>query len=465
MLKGTNKKASLDAHPLLSGSPSSPMRIRGDAPGTNRSVCCGWRPKKSPHRPEDLQQQRVADLRLRLLSLYPFWGYLLAEMQILWAPQLPTFAATDGVARIWLNPQWIAGLSRRQLGFVLLHELGHVVLQTLDREQHRQRHLWNRAADYAINRIVAQMPSRPPAKSGPAWEVPVVELPGVGRCEILLDPRFDHLPAEGIYARLLQDPALAGEAGPPVDLPDPQHPGTQSLPRHGGGLDVHVPAAGTPAERQAQRDRAVQRLTQAAELAQQQEEPLPFGVDRWLELQRQPALAWQTLLQRYLADQGAAVERSWARPHRRWLAEGWLVPGPVPERDGVVVLAIDTSGSMQPPQLEAIAAELTALDDAVSELWVVCADAEVQAVVRPGELPAFVAGRRFKGGGGTDHRPVFAWLARQTWRPDLLICCTDLHTTLPEQPPMYPVLWLVTPDEDGGHGRRPGFGEVVVVGG
>ncbi len=406
-------------------------------------------------------RRRVAQLRLQLLSLYPFWGYLLAEVQLLWAPHLPTLAATDGIGRIWLNPKWIALLDRKQLGFVLLHELGHIVLETLGRQEARDRTLWNRATDYAINRQVAEIPQRGGPSGQRAWRIPSVDLPGLGRCEPLLDGQFDHLPAEAIYARLQKNLPVGEGDSAHVELDDGEGHGLRSDPNHGGGVDLHVPA---PSD-QVKVDQACERLQRAAEAAQRPfpTDNLPLGVDRWLaELQR-PRLNWQALLHRYLSEFGAAVERSWARPHRRWLAEGWLVPGAVPERDGTVVLAVDTSGSMDSQRLQAIATELQVLGELVRELWVVSADAAVQDVVPPGQLAEFLKKRRWQGGGGTDHRPLFAWLEQKRLSPDLLICCTDLYTVLPERAPPFPVLWLAMLDGDGGRGPRPGFGAVVEV--
>ncbi|MSQ84887.1 MAG: hypothetical protein EXR77_18775 [Myxococcales bacterium] len=445
-----------------------PSRLRPWLRAWSMCSCRHWRPLMRKVKSDPLVvegQRRVAELRMQMLSLYPFWGYLLAELQLLWAPDLPALAATDGVARVWLNPRWIAHLNRKQLGFVLLHELGHVVQETLERQEVRQRHLWNRATDYAINRQVAQIPVRGGAASSRAWQVPSGDIAGLGECAPLLNPAFDHLPAEGIYAKLLKNPTCEGDGGDAVELTDADGLAVRSHPNHGGGLDIHVPIRGDVEVQQQLRDRASTRLQQAAEAAKELNpgENLPLGVDRWLAGLRKPRLSWQTLIQRYLNDFGASVERSWARPHRRWLAEGWLVPGAVPERDGAVVLAVDTSGSVNPQQLQAIASELGALGDRVGELWVVCADAAVHEVVAPGELAEFLKKCRWKGGGGTDHRPVFEWVREQRLRPELLICCTDLYTQLPERRPGYPVLWLALADSEGRYGPRPGFGEVVVV--
>ena len=49
----------------------------------------------------------------------------------------------------------------------------------------------------------------------------------------------------------------------------------------------------------------------------------------------------------------------------------------------------------------------------------------------------------FAGGGGTDFRPLFEWVAAEQLRPDLLVYFTDAEGEFPEYAPDYPVLWLV----------------------
>ncbi len=407
--------------------------------------------------------ERIADLKFELLWRYPFWGHILAGVRLIWAPELPTLAATDGCERIWLNPRPLQQLDRQELGFVLMHELCHIVLDTLGREQGRDRRLWNQATDYAINRQVAHMPLRSEPDK-PAWRSPSREIEGLGNCAPLFDPRFDHLAAEAIYDKLLKLQPVDG-GGSPAKVYDEFGEALQADADHGGGIDLHVEPQGPQDRLTLERDEAIQRLKGAVERARQDDRHavLPLGIDRRLYELDLPRVPWQALLQRYLLELGAANERSWARPHRRWLAEDVLVAGAVREHDGCVVVAVDTSGSMAQDQLLAVAAELAVLEQTFSDLWVVTADAKIHDVVAPGELRAFLARGKLRGGGGTDHRPVFEWIAQRGLRPALLVCCTDLRTALPRQGPDFPVLWLVLPDAYGERGPRPRFGEEIVV--
>ncbi len=104
------------------------------------------------------------------------------------------------------------------------------------------------------------------------------------------------------------------------------------------------------------------------------------------------------------------------------------------------------------------AAELAKLHTYLGDVTVLSADAKVQQVVPAAQLPAFLQKGSWRGGGGTNHRPVFEWLAKQQVSPDLFIGITDLQTLLPTQRPHFPVLWLV-PEKH----PKPPWGQVLVM--
>lgn len=95
---------------------------------------------------------------MQMIEHHPFGGYLLLQMQVVFDETLPTYAATDCLRYIWLNPQRSSARSLRQLGFVLVHELAHQLQHTTARAKGRDAMCWHRATDYAINRIVTQIP-------------------------------------------------------------------------------------------------------------------------------------------------------------------------------------------------------------------------------------------------------------------------------------------------------------------
>ena len=122
-----------------------------------------------------------------------------------------------------------------------------------------------------------------------------------------------------------------------------------------------------------------------------------------------------------------------------------------------LAVAVDSSGSVDDVALSSFCAELgAALAPYDTEAVILFHDCRVQAVhrIHGRELPSSLTP---VGGGGTDFRPVTAWLENRGERPAALVWFTDLECSSFPQAPDYPVLWLVR-----GHGgQTPPFGEVV----
>jgi len=389
------------------------------------------------------EARRVSALRLQLLTLHPFWGFLLAHLKVLLAPDLCAFAATDCHRHIWLNPMLTRHLDMHQLGFVLAHELGHHLLASADRQRGRQAQRWNCATDYAINRVVAAI--RHPHRPGePLYRSPAGHYPELGTVEILFDPRWDGMIAEAIY-EYLDDDALPLPAAVTVRVegPDADDPGQGASVRatdHGGGLDVHLPARLTPEQRQEVRDR-IQAAVDHAQRSRWRGH-IPGQVLRELDSDTPSRVPWRRLLQRYA---GAALTRddyALHRPDRRFVEHDLVVPGRWSEGLASLVVALDTSASIDAKLLAAAGAELRVLAGQAQEVRLIVADAEVKQVVDDLQLERFMEKGRVMGGGGTDHRPVFAWMKQHGIRPDVFVGITDLYSRFPARAPGFPVLWL-----------------------
>jgi len=386
---------------------------------------------------------------MQMIEHHPFWGYLLLQMQVVFDETLPTYAATDCLRYIWLNPQRTRALTLPQLGFVLVHELAHQLLLTTARANGRDARCWHRATDYAINRIVTQIPH--PSGEGPLY------TPVQGA---LRNRSFNQLTAEGIYERLRRDPSqYAPGDGSTNEAGDTKAAtviiGGHRVIDHGGGVDVHVPVAFEGAAG----DEIAERILEAVAHSdmQQGRGDVPGEARRLVDL-RTPRVPWRRLLRQFVNASLTRDEYDPRRPNRRWLSEGFVVPGLSGERVQHVVVALDTSGSMTAEQLSEACAEIRTIAREVAELQLVVADAKVQEVVTLDHLEAWLGKRAAKGGGGTDHRPVFAWLQEQRLHPDLFIGLTDLESTFPDRKPAFPVLWI-TPRR---HGAAP-WGPVVEV--
>jgi predicted metal-dependent peptidase len=112
-------------------------------------------------------------------------------------------------------------------------------------------------------------------------------------------------------------------------------------------------------------------------------------------------------------------------------------------------------------ELAAFLSEVTEALQAYPEVrgWFLSCDADVHAVVQAdGRTPLEDLVRAIRGGGGTDFRPVFDWVREQGMMPSALVFLTDGMGTYPDQPPPYPVLWVLSPQH-----QKPPWGKHVVI--
>jgi len=125
-------------------------------------------------------------------------------------------------------------------------------------------------------------------------------------------------------------------------------------------------------------------------------------------------------------------------------------------RLGPLVVAVDTSGSVDQKQFDEFIAEVRGIlfDCRPEKLILAQCDAKLHDWQ---ELEAFdePANVKFKGGGGTDFCPVFNRVADDVAAgnpPAAVVYLTDMMGTFPEADPGYPVLWAATTKTQGPFG-------------
>lgn len=183
------------------------------------------------------------------------------------------------------------------------------------------------------------------------------------------------------------------------------------------------------------------RLAAAAQAARQAGK-LSQSMMRLVDNLLAPQLPWRALLARYMMN-AARDDYSFQRTSRR---EGDALMPRLYSQSVNVIVALDTSGSVTKDELQEFLTEVDALKAQVraSITLHACDDkldangpwhyAMWEAILLPADV---------SGGGGTDFRPVFEWIAREQLNPDLLVYFTDAEGQFPEREPAYPVAWLV----------------------
>jgi len=403
--------------------------------------------------------QKLTRARTRLLLEQPFFGTLGLKLKLI-PGSLPTMA-TDGT-RIVYNPAFVDQLKPAELQGTLAHEVLHCALGHQCRRGDRDPELWNQAADFAVNPILV----------GNGFTLPEGAL---------LDPAFNNLSAEEIYARLRQSgtgpniapkrgqpqaPDAGGngsssqfgqghesqnprldsrgqvvlrQAGQPTESPEP------ALARPGGfgevldAIDEQGQPA-SPAEKGRQEHEwniAVEQALRSAQACGRE----PAGVDRPVSESRQSRQDWRAILRDFVTA-ATPCDYRWSPPNRRYIASGWYLPSVQRRGLGEIVIAVDTSGSIGAHELEQFAGEISAISEETQPqtIHVVYCDAAVHSTQEFG--PSEPVRLEPRGGGGTDFRPAFEWVAQNDVTPVCLIYLTDLRCNSYPEVPEYPVLWV-----------------------
>ncbi len=380
-------------------------------------------------------EEKLRYARTVLTVSSPFFGTLALNTPVYFRkPEespIPT-AWTDGL-NVYFNTAFADSLTREEFTAVYMHELLHIAFLHVPRRYNRKPQKWNVAADYAINWIIAQEAERVRQLFGSIK----FQLPK----DALLDKNFANMSAEQIYAVLPDDEFEGGGGGSGGG-------GGGQDTTHGDILQEDVSASNSGAVAE-----VMQRVAAAAQAAKLRGS-IPAGVDRLVEEVLNPPLDWRREL-------AAIVEHfpadfTFNPPDRRFHDYDFVVPSLGGDKVEVV-LAFDTSGSIGDDELKLYLSEAYGILNQFDhvKVRVIMCDA---AVHLDEEYEGQAVKFNFKGGGGTDFRPVFERL-EETETPRALVYFTDGYGVFPDEPPSYPVLWVLTPNSI--DPNKVPFGKVV----
>uniref|UniRef100_A0A6M3K9G8 Putative hydrolase n=1 Tax=viral metagenome TaxID=1070528 RepID=A0A6M3K9G8_9ZZZZ len=359
-------------------------------------------------------EQTLSLAKIRLLDRHPFFGYVVLSADIKLTDDVEV-AGVDGVYMYVNSDAFIAMRPQHQMS-VLAHETMHIALQHVQRRQWRDADKWNVAADIVTNEILLQqgMELLPDA-----WTRDAAKKLGVDV------PRVDDTTVEGVYEMLPN-----GILPAPTDLLDENE--------GGGGNKARWKAI----------------LSGAAEQAQKRIGVIPGWLQRYVDVYA-PVVSWQLLLSQFTASLRNEW-RSWRRLQRRQLWSGTLAAGQACDRM-LLVVAVDTSGSISSSELGQFVAEINAVS---GEDNTVVLALQFDIVVTSSEWlsdeqPLTVA---LVGGGGTNFRSVFDYIEEKQLVPDGVVFLTDGYGTYPEESE-WPTMWVLTEDH-----FEPPWGWAVAMG-
>ena len=370
------------------------------------------------HTALDELQRKVGKAKSLLILDHPFFGTACTKRPIIYTDTVPT-AAMSATGQMYMNVDFCAPLSVRQLMFLLAHEAMHYMLAHGLRRGHRDPQAWNVAADKVINDTLIDA--------------------GVGDFidgGITLDGARE-MAAESLYDEN-DDGDGEGPGGLGNDIGDPTDADGQPL----DDATIHQ------LEAEAKID-AIQSAKAAKAVGK-----LPASIERIIEELVNVTTPWYDILERFMAGK-IKDGYSWNRPNRRFIARNIYIPGTdyVPKM-GPVVIGVDTSGSIGPDEIAMFNGHINRIIDTCNPevVHVVYCDYDVAGVdeYTPQDFPVTI---QCKGGGGTSFKPVFDWIDTNAIDPECVVYLTDGYGDQSEFTTNHETVWLTTGTEafDWGH--------------
>lgn len=382
-------------------------------------------------------------IKLRLMLEYPFFGSLALTMPLISVDNIPT-VSTNG-KNIFYNPDYTDGLTSAHRLFLYVHEICHVILGHSVRRGSRNQEAWNIAADYAVNLLI--------------YESTDLDRPIGG----LFDTIYHKWSTERIYEKIMNEFGDEIERDADDDLSDNEWDRqeryeniversqffgsvTDSLPEDNvSEADIHSSAA------------LIDRILTATG------NPPSTRLREFVTTFVTSKIRWQDLLLNFISE-SCAKKYSWLRPNTRYRGEGGMImPSLQPDPELTIVVALDTSGSVDKSLLSEFTTELKILINSVSYYKIIVMSCSDQVYNPRHYYKGDEIGFEFAGGTTTVFAPVFEYVVKNGIKPACIIYFTDLFSDTFGNQPDCPVLWIgkFSEEWEKAHRKRLPFGRII----
>lgn len=328
---------------------------------------------------------------------FTFFTNVMLSLTHEWTHNLPT-AGTDGVG-IYYNPDYFMSLNAPQQKTLILHEVGHVVLDHVGRKAARNHDRYNRAGDYVINPMLQNAG----CQLHPNW---------------LYDSKYDDdsvWTTELVYDDLEDDPT-------PFDFSDLMDPKMSSEDAKKHLDDILV------------------RATIATQASGGGWGCVPDEVKKYLDKLLSPKLTWFALLRRYFFG-FRKLDYTFRKPNRRFFPKH-ILPTAYSEALDTVAIIADSSPSTSGKQFLRFVSETMGIIKTqrprevrfVQFGWNIVSDITVRTAQEFEKV-------QFCGDYGTNITPVFEWINKN--KPAITIIFTDGEFAPPQVTTKHPIIWVI----------------------
>ncbi len=395
---------------------------------------------------------KILKARSILILDHPFFGSLALRLGLVENNRLET--STVNGKEMFYNSEFIDSLSIREATGVMAHEVMHLALGHGWRMGNRERVRWNIACDYTINENLQSSFTLP-------------------KCA-LTDDTYNTMSAEAIYEELGQEEQKQKNKKDGQDQSEDKEQGNDGGQGDGEDESNDKDNKNDDTDNENRKDNQDKKEQSAdpggcgsiepikdqdeanemkatwqaavAQAAQMSQGELPADIQLQIDELLNPSIPWYILLRDFV-EKTARNDYDWTRPSRRYPGLNVILPSLISEQLPEVVIAIDTSGSIDTESLSKFSAEASNVLGAYdTTIRVIFCDSRIhkEEVYTRADLPMKL---KPIGGGGTDFRPVFDYIKKNNHTPACLIYFTDLYGSFPIQEPEYPTMWLTTTED------------------
>lgn len=373
--------------------------------------------------PEQLEEMRVEVLdniivaRVGLLLRHPFFGNMATRLRVLAADDWCPTAAVDG-RNLYYNTQFFAAMDKKEIEFVVAHEILHCVFDHLGRRGDRDPMVYNISADYIVNNLLV--------RDGIGTKPKLVDC--------FQDFKYDGWTSEEVYDDIFNkyDEEELKQLGELLDEHldlDDNGEGESQGNQEGEDKNGNKVSKGKPKyskdELRKIRDEIKENMISSAQSAGAGN--VPAGIERMIKELTEPKMNWRELLRQQIQST-IRNDYTFSRPSRKGWHTGAVLPGMNFDETIDICVSIDMSGSIGDDQAKDFLSEVKGIMDEYKEynvkIW--CFDT---AVYNEEDFSADggkqIDDYQVRGGGGTDFMANWEYMKQEDIRPKKLIMFTD----------------------------------------
>jgi len=394
----------------------------------------------------------ISKTSIKLLLAEPFYGHFMMGLP----KEISTQTETAAVAlmnrqniKLIVNAEFWSKLSEAHRYGLIKHEMLHIVLKHLFiMKNYPNKTLFNIAADLVVNQYIAkaQLPEGGIVLENFAYLQPMYGITlerdkDVGYYYRHLDKTMKQKP-QMTFADAVNElgPSGKGDHGHTQlrikELLDGEN---EALQRHKFWEEFEKMTEGERKIAEYQANRIIKQTAERVKHKYRNYGNLPAGLaERLAEILKdmEPKFNWRRVLRLFATSSNSSyIKNTIRRPSRRY----GTVPGIKIKRRNRLLVAIDTSGSVQQKELLEFFSEIYFIWRQGAEIQIVECDTQIHKTYNyKGTPPVEVHGR-----GGTSFEAPMIY-GNQEYRPDALIYFTDGYAPVPKNLPRFPVLWIIS---------------------